>query len=91
VLKDSFALLSAPSYRAENAVVVVFSPCFGPLLDRRCAHTYFFNTLPVNAKFAEFTFLALRCIRTEGGFVPSPANCDPLNEQLASVLASDGS
>jgi hypothetical protein len=34
-LKNSFALFSAPSSGTENAVFVVFWPCFGPVLDRR--------------------------------------------------------
>src|SRR5215203_5232806 len=35
VLKNSFALLSAPCFGAESAVFVVFWPCFEPLLDHR--------------------------------------------------------
>src|SRR5829696_1951516 len=35
VLKNSFALISAPGSKAENGEVVVFWPCFGALWDRR--------------------------------------------------------
>jgi hypothetical protein len=35
VLKNSFALISAPGSKAENGVFVVFWPCFGALSDRR--------------------------------------------------------
>jgi hypothetical protein len=35
VLKNSFALISAPGSKAENGVFVEFSPCFEALSDRR--------------------------------------------------------
>jgi hypothetical protein len=45
VLKNSFALSSASEPGAENAVFVVFWPCFVPLWTADRADNDFFNTL----------------------------------------------
>jgi hypothetical protein len=45
VLKNSFALSSTPGSGAENAVFVVFWPCFRALLDTDRADNGFFNSL----------------------------------------------
>ena len=45
MLKNSFALSSAYEPGAENAVFVVFWPCFVPLWTADRADNDFFNTL----------------------------------------------
>jgi hypothetical protein len=55
LLKNSFALVSAPGSGAENAGFVVFWACFEPLLDRRPDRQRLFQQPD--------SFHALGCIR----------------------------
>jgi hypothetical protein len=54
LLKNSFALPSAPGSGAENDVFVVFWPRFGPLLDIQLGDIDFFNTLKPSTHSGEY-------------------------------------
>jgi hypothetical protein len=53
LLKNPFALTSAPGLGAEYAVSVAFWARFRALLDRRPGRTYFFNRLTPSTHSAE--------------------------------------
>jgi hypothetical protein len=52
LLKNSFALSSAPASGAEYAVLVVFRPCSGLSWTGERTDDYFFNRLRCSEKFA---------------------------------------
>ena len=64
MLKNSFALSSAPGSGAENAVIVVFWPCFRALLDRRPGRQRLFQHAETIIELLEITVDEERAMRT---------------------------